>query len=258
MSRLDLAVQTVWSQPSAQALKEKIRQFRPDVLHVHNTFPLLSPSVLWAAQQMGVPVVQTLHNFRLLCPQAMFLREGRVCEDCLGGMPWAGRAARLLPWVAGDDRGDDRDDRRAPHARHLAAAGRPLHRAERLLPPQVHRGRPAARAHRHQAQLRRPAGARARSATGAAVRRPVVAGEGRVDADRGLAPTAGGQRARGRHRAAGGRRWRDQPVAHRAGFARSRGRARRDGGSRRAGAAEHLVRELPAHAGRGLRQPACR
>lgn len=90
LSKLDLAAQTVWSAASSRALSQQIAAFRPDVLHVHNTFPLLSPSIYWAAQGLGVPVVQTLHNFRLMCPQAMFLREGKVCEDCLGRLPLAG------------------------------------------------------------------------------------------------------------------------------------------------------------------------
>lgn len=90
VSRVALAAQTIWSEPSARQLRERIAAFRPDVLHVHNTFPLLSPSIYWAARRAGVPVVQTLHNFRLLCPQAMFLREGRICESCLGHLPWAG------------------------------------------------------------------------------------------------------------------------------------------------------------------------
>ena len=62
----------------------------PHVVHVHNTFPLLSPAIYWAAANAQVPVVQTLHNFRLLCAQATFLREGEVCEDCLGKLPWRG------------------------------------------------------------------------------------------------------------------------------------------------------------------------
>jgi glycosyltransferase involved in cell wall biosynthesis len=60
------------------------------VVHVHNTLPLVSPSVFWAATRAGCPVVQTLHNFRLMCPQAMFLRHGKVCEDCLGRVPLLG------------------------------------------------------------------------------------------------------------------------------------------------------------------------
>lgn len=85
-----LALQTQWSGRTVDELGGMIRSFLPDVIHVHNTFPLISPSLYWAAARAGVPVVQTLHNFRLLCPQAMFLRDGQVCEDCLGRLPWRG------------------------------------------------------------------------------------------------------------------------------------------------------------------------
>lgn len=84
------AVQTIWSVRTVTDLARKIAAFRPDVIHVHNTFPLISPSLYAAAVRAGVPVVQTLHNFRLLCPQGMLLRDGRVCEDCLGKLPWRG------------------------------------------------------------------------------------------------------------------------------------------------------------------------
>ena len=90
MGRLELAAGTLWSGASARQMRALCSAFRPDVVHVHNSFPLLSPAVHWAAQEAGVPVVQTLHNFRLLCPQAMLLREGRVCEDCVGRLPWRG------------------------------------------------------------------------------------------------------------------------------------------------------------------------
>lgn len=90
MGKADLVVRTLWSREAARAFGRELERFRPDVIHVHNTFPLISPSIYWVAERYGVPVVQTLHNFRLLCPQAMFLREGRVCEDCLGHLPWRG------------------------------------------------------------------------------------------------------------------------------------------------------------------------
>ena len=83
-----IARDTVWSPGSKDALAQLIEQQRPDIVHVHNTFPQLSPSIYYAARQHRVPIVQTLHNFRLLCPQAMFLRNGSVCEDCLGKVPW--------------------------------------------------------------------------------------------------------------------------------------------------------------------------
>lgn len=92
MAKLTLAGTTLWSRQTTMALADAMGRFRPDVIHVHNTFPLISPSLYWAAERASVPVVQTLHNFRLLCPQAMLLREGRVCEDCVGHVPWRGVA----------------------------------------------------------------------------------------------------------------------------------------------------------------------
>lgn len=89
LSKLSLGIQTIWSGHSRQAIANKILEFKPDIIHVHNTFPLVSPSLYWAAATAKVPVVQTLHNFRLLCPQAMFLRENKVCEECLGRLPFA-------------------------------------------------------------------------------------------------------------------------------------------------------------------------
>ncbi|KPF43946.1 transferase [beta proteobacterium AAP121] len=88
LSRLALARDTLWSPRTGRDLQALISQHRPGVVHVHNSFPLVSPSVYWAAARAGLPVVQTLHNFRLLCPQALLLREGRICEDCVGRVPW--------------------------------------------------------------------------------------------------------------------------------------------------------------------------
>lgn len=90
-SRARLAVETVWSSRAKLALQERLREFRPHVAHFHNTFPLISPSGYAACRAEGVPVVQTLHNYRLLCPNALFFRDGRPCEDCLGkAVPWPG------------------------------------------------------------------------------------------------------------------------------------------------------------------------
>jgi glycosyltransferase involved in cell wall biosynthesis len=92
MSKLTAAVNTVWSGNVAAEFEGTLRSFQPDVVHVHNTFPLISPAIYWVAARLQVPVLQTLHNFRLMCPQAMFLRNGKVCEDCLGKLPWRGAA----------------------------------------------------------------------------------------------------------------------------------------------------------------------
>lgn len=89
MSRLDVALQTMWSRQTSAQIRERIAAFHPDVIHVHNSLPLVSPSVFWAANGAGIPTVMTLHNFRLLCPQATLLRDGRVCEDCVGHLPLA-------------------------------------------------------------------------------------------------------------------------------------------------------------------------
>ena len=90
IGKIAAAVQAIWSVRTVNDLARRIAVFKPDVIHAHNTFPLISPSLYAAAARAGVPVVQTLHNYRLLCPQAMFLRDGRVCEDCLGKFPWRG------------------------------------------------------------------------------------------------------------------------------------------------------------------------
>jgi glycosyltransferase involved in cell wall biosynthesis len=91
MNRLALAEQTIWSTPSRRRMREVIRDWRPTLVHFHNTFPLISPAVYSVCQDAGVPVVQTLHNYRLLCPVALFYRNGEVCEECLGKpLAWPG------------------------------------------------------------------------------------------------------------------------------------------------------------------------
>lgn len=84
LNSAQLALRTIWSQESYQVVQYKLRQNRYDLIHVQNFFPLISPSVYYAAQAEGVPVVQTLRNYRLICPNGLFFRDGHVCEDCLG------------------------------------------------------------------------------------------------------------------------------------------------------------------------------
>ncbi|HZG17387.1 MAG TPA: glycosyltransferase family 4 protein [Candidatus Bathyarchaeia archaeon] len=78
------ALRTIWSRESSRNIRQKIIEGQFDILDCQNTFPLISPSIYYTAKKMGIPVVQTLRNYRLLCPNALFFREGRVCEDCLG------------------------------------------------------------------------------------------------------------------------------------------------------------------------------
>jgi glycosyltransferase involved in cell wall biosynthesis len=90
LSKLTLAWRTTWSRTTYRQMRAVLQRERPQIVHVHNTLPLLSPAVYYAAGAARVPVVQTLHNYRLLCPQALLLREQRICEDCLGRTPWPG------------------------------------------------------------------------------------------------------------------------------------------------------------------------
>ncbi len=88
LPRWQAAVDSVWSKRTVMEVGRLLRSFRPHLIHAHNTFPLISPSLYGVAEQLGIPVVQTLHNFRLLCPQAMLMRNGRYCDDCVGRWPW--------------------------------------------------------------------------------------------------------------------------------------------------------------------------
>jgi glycosyltransferase involved in cell wall biosynthesis len=81
----------LWNAPVHRQLHRLIQRTRPDVAHFENTFPLISPSAYYACHTERVPVVQTLHNFRILCPSAILYRNGRVCEDCIGKkLAWPG------------------------------------------------------------------------------------------------------------------------------------------------------------------------
>ncbi len=90
MPRWRAAMDTLWSRRTVEEIDRLQCGFRPDLIHAHNTFPLISPSLYGIAAQLQVPVVQTLHNFRLVCPQAMLIRNGHSCMDCVGHWPWRG------------------------------------------------------------------------------------------------------------------------------------------------------------------------
>jgi glycosyltransferase involved in cell wall biosynthesis len=85
---LAVAWNAPYSRGSKRAMAEQIAAFRPDVVHVHNIFPILTPSIYDACIEAGVPVVQTLHNYRLICPKATLYRDGKVCELCVHGSPY--------------------------------------------------------------------------------------------------------------------------------------------------------------------------
>lgn len=91
MGRLALARATIWNGEQYRALRALFAARKPDVVHVHNTLPLISPAVYDAAKREGAAVVQTLHNYRLVCPSGLLFRDGGPCRDCVGrAVPWPG------------------------------------------------------------------------------------------------------------------------------------------------------------------------
>ncbi len=89
MSAPHMALRTIWSSSTYSELRGLVRRWQPDVCHFHNTFPVMSPSAFYAARSEAAAIVVTLHNYRLLCPAATLMRDGRPCEACVGA---------LLPW----------------------------------------------------------------------------------------------------------------------------------------------------------------
>jgi len=114
----------VWSASTYQHLKALTRSNTIDVAHFHNTFPLISPSAYYAVQRVGISVVQTLHNFRLVCPGATLSRNGFPCQSCLDRQT-------LLPGIA---HGCYRNSRPATAALSTMLA---VHRAAGTYPKRV-------------------------------------------------------------------------------------------------------------------------
>lgn len=88
--KVGLAAQAIWNRRKATRIGRLVADEKWDIVHVHNTLPLLSPTVFRAARRTGAATVHTLHNYRLVCPGATLFRNGAVCEQCVGHFPWAG------------------------------------------------------------------------------------------------------------------------------------------------------------------------
>ncbi len=84
LGRVQIGLRTIWAQDAYRQIAEVVRAERPDVVHFQNTFPLISPSALHAVHRLGVPVVQALRNYRLVCASGVLYRDGHVCTDCVG------------------------------------------------------------------------------------------------------------------------------------------------------------------------------
>lgn len=90
-SGIKIAINTIWNHDVYKTIDQLLTEIKPDVCHIHNTFPLISPSVYFACKKHKIPVVQRLPNYRLICPGALLLRDGKICTDCLGKrFPWPG------------------------------------------------------------------------------------------------------------------------------------------------------------------------
>jgi glycosyltransferase involved in cell wall biosynthesis len=90
-SRAGMAAETIWNRREYTRVREVLQTVKPSVMHCHNTFPQFSPAVYYAARSLGVPVVQTLHNFRITCVNGLLFRDGKPCDKCVGSAaPWRG------------------------------------------------------------------------------------------------------------------------------------------------------------------------
>ncbi len=90
LRRLALIPRTVWATDSRKEISALLAREKPSLVHVHNTFVMISPSIFSACEEAGIPVVQTLHNYRLMCAAGVFYRDGHVCEDCVEKSLWSG------------------------------------------------------------------------------------------------------------------------------------------------------------------------
>lgn len=78
-----IGLMTIFNFSSAKVLHKMILEFQPDIIHVHNFFPIASPSIFFVAKKYGIPIIMTLHNYRLICPSATLYRKNTICEICI-------------------------------------------------------------------------------------------------------------------------------------------------------------------------------
>ena len=151
-AKVRTATSVAHSGAAGATVAEELARVQPDIVHVHNFFPLLTPAVLDACRRAGVPVVLTLHNYRLLCPGATLLRDGKPCELCLSGSTLNAVRYRCYRESPGGIGGRRLDGGPAPLAADLPPQGRPVHRSQRVPEERVRARRLPARPHQRQAQ----------------------------------------------------------------------------------------------------------
>ena len=83
------AIGTPWNRGASAELEDLVRKTKAEIVHFHNWVPQISPAGFYAARNAGAAVVQTLHNYRWVCPKGILFRDGSLCEDCVGKrVPW--------------------------------------------------------------------------------------------------------------------------------------------------------------------------
>jgi glycosyltransferase involved in cell wall biosynthesis len=90
VKKIGMPFGAIWSSRSHRNIKSVLKREKPDIVHVHNFFPLISPSLFHAVNEFYIPTVWTLHNYRLICAEGQFLRNQKVCQECLNKSRWKG------------------------------------------------------------------------------------------------------------------------------------------------------------------------
>ena len=85
LGKLRAFLSGIYSFFSRRQIRKLLKKYKPDIVHIHNLFPLISPSILPECKRTKTPVVMTVHNYRLICPSGLFMNRGRICEKCSGG-----------------------------------------------------------------------------------------------------------------------------------------------------------------------------
>ena len=81
--KLKIGFTSIFNNSSAKIVEKKIKEFSPDIIHVHNFFPIASPSIFYVANRLNIPIVMTIHNYRLICPNALLFKNNEICEKCI-------------------------------------------------------------------------------------------------------------------------------------------------------------------------------
>ncbi len=124
-----LPISPIYGRAAQQDLSRILDEYRPDVLHLHNPYPLLSPWVVRTAHRHGVPVVQTVHNYRQVCSSGLYFRDGHNCHDCRGkAFGWPAVEHKCYRGSAAQSAADGVGAGRAPG--HVEVGG-PVRRADR-------------------------------------------------------------------------------------------------------------------------------